>query len=186
MPQVVPAAKLRETNALRQMAGSLGVVLGPALAGGLISVSGPGVAFGADAVSFLLSAFLLRGLPRVAVRPASNSLLRDLGEGWSEFRERTWLWVIVAEFALLNTLVFAPFLLVGAKVADESLGGPGAWATILIAMGIGEIAGGIVAKAWQPSRPLMAGTTALIAWIVPLLLLADLAPVGLIAGGAAL
>jgi len=53
-------------------------------------------------------------------------------------------------------------------------------------MGIGEIAGGIVAKTWQPSRPLVAGTTALIAWIVPLLLLADLAPVGLIAGGAAL
>lgn len=94
--------------------------------------------------------------------------------------------MIVAEFALLNTLVFAPFLLVGAQVADESLGDPGAWATILIAMGIGEIAGGIVAKTWQPSRPLVAGTTALIAWIVPLLLLADLAPVGLIARGAAL
>jgi len=53
--------------------------------------------------------------------PASSSLLRDLAEGWSEFRQRTWLWVIVAEFALLNTLVFAPFLLVGAQVADESL-----------------------------------------------------------------
>jgi hypothetical protein len=91
----------------------------------------------------------------------------------------------VAEVALLNTFVFAPFFVIGPTVAVESLGGPSAWAGILAAMGLGELAGGLVALSWRPARPLLAATLVMGLWTAPLLLLAILAPAGLIAAGAA-
>lgn len=35
---------------------------------------------------------------------AKSSMLRDLGEGWTEFVSRTWLWVVVVVFGLLNAV----------------------------------------------------------------------------------
>ncbi len=97
-----------------------------------------------------------------------------------------WFWRVASEFAVLNTLVFAPFFVLGPAVAAQSLGGPGAWAWILVALGIGELAGGALALAWNPVHPLAAGTAAIAAWTVPLVLMAAVAPVGVVAAGAVL
>jgi MFS family permease len=188
VPQAVRAEQLQTANALRGMATSGAGVLGPAIAAVALATAGPGWAFAADAASFLLSAVLLAGLRTPASKVpavAGRSLLSDLAEGWSEFRRRTWIWVVVLEFALLNALVFAPFFVFGPTLAAQSLGGPGAWAEILAAMGAGELLGGLVALAWKPSRPLLVATTAIALWTAPLLLLATLAPLGLVATGAA-
>jgi MFS family permease len=189
VPEVVRAKQLQTANALRGMATSGAGALGPAVAAVALAAAGPGWAFAADAASFLLSAALLAGLRAPAGRaltaPRGGSLLSDLAEGWSEFRRRTWIWVVVLEFALLNALVFAPFFVFGPTLAAESLGGAGAWAAILAAMGLGELVGGLVAIAWKPARPLLVATTAVVSWTAPLLLLATLAPVGLVAAGAA-
>jgi hypothetical protein len=53
--------------------------------------------------------------------------------------------------------VFFMFLQVlGPAVAQERLGGAGAWAAILTAAGIGAIAGGVAALRQHPCRPLIA------------------------------
>jgi MFS family permease len=185
--QAVPLERLQQANALRGMTSSSAGVIGPALAAAVLAASGPGWAFAVDALSFLISAALLARLRLSAQDPPDRerSVISDLIEGWTEFRRRTWVWVVVAEFALLNTFVFAPFFVFGPTVAMESLGGPGAWAGILAAMGLGELAGGLVALSWRPARPLLAATLAMGLWTAPLLLLAILAPVGLVAVGAA-
>lgn len=188
VPQTVRNERLQAANSLRGMATSSAGVIGPGIAAVVLATAGPGWAFAADSATFLVSATLLAGL-----RPAKGetavvsqrSMLDDLAEGWVEFRRRTWVWVVVAEFALLNTLVFAPFFVFGPTVAEQSLGGPGAWAAILAAMGAGELAGGLLALSWRPARPLLVATLAIVLWTAPLLLLATLAPVGLIATGAA-
>ncbi len=186
--QSVPPEQLQKANALRGMAVSLGGVAGPAIAVAVLAVAGPGWAFAVDAASFLLSAAMLAKVriqvPQTALRRAST-VRQDLAAGWREFRHTTWVWVIVTEFAILNSLVFAPFFVFGPTVSADSLGGPAAWATILAALGAGEVLGAIVAMAWNPNRPLLVATLAIGMWAVPLLLLATLAPVGLIAAGAA-
>ncbi len=188
MSQAVRPERLQQANALRGMAVSIGGVLGPAIAAVLLATAGPGWAFAADAASFLISAVLLIKVrapaPQAALRRTS-SVRTDLAAGWSEFRRTTWIWVIVAEFAVLNALVFAPFFVFGPTVSVDSLGGPAAWAAILAALAAGEVVGGLIAMTWNPDRPLLAATLAVGLWTVPLLLLATLAPVGLIAAGAA-
>jgi len=123
------------------------------------------------------------GLPAVA--EVRRSIRSDLSAGWNAFRRTTWAWAIVTEFAILNSLVFAPFFVFGPQVSVDSLGGPGAWAAILAAMGAGELLGGLLAMVWRPDRPLLAATLVVGLWTAPLLLLASLAPVPLIAAGAA-
>jgi MFS family permease len=186
--QAVRPDRLQKANALRGIATSTGSVAGPAIAVAVLAAWGPGWAFAADAMSFLVSAVLLTRVraPAAAAAPQpAQSIRSDLFAGWRTFRETTWAWVIVTEFAVLNSLVFAPFFVFGPSISADSLGGPGAWAAILAAMGAGELVGGLIAMAWHPGRPLLAATLVVGLWTAPLLLLAALAPVPLIAAGAA-
>jgi MFS family permease len=186
LPETVREERLQEANALRGLCGSSAAMIGPAIAGIVLVTAGIGSVFAIDAASFLLSAAFLARM-RLCSRPSVEaSIIADLIEGWGEFRRRTWLWAVVVEFALLNALVFAPFYVFGASVAEHSLGGPGAWAAILTACGMGELFGGMVALSWKPRQPLFAATMAIASWALPVLLLAALAPVGMIVPFAAL
>jgi len=114
------------------------------------------------------------------------SALSAVVRGWSELRARTWVWAVVVGFALLNALVFAPFFVFGPTLAAESLGGSNAWSGILLAMGVGQMAGFLVALSWTPKRPLLVAMSVILLWTIPTLLLASLAPVILIAVGMSL
>jgi MFS family permease len=99
-------------------------------------------------------------------------MLRDLADGWHEFRSRTWLWVIVTQFATVNALCFAPFMVLGAVTARDHLGGAGAWGTILAALGLGSILGGLLSVRLRARRPLVTATAGTALFAVPLALLA--------------
>jgi MFS family permease len=178
VPEVVSERRLQDANALLTTSFAVGTMLGPALAGVLIAFWGVGWAFALDAATFGISAALLTSirLPPAPPREPGGSIIGDMLEGWKEFRLRTWLWVVVAEFAVLNALVFGPFQMLGASVAVDSLGGLGAWAVILTANGVGRLGGGLVAIFWRPQRPLFTATLLIASWAVPLTLLAMAAP----------
>jgi MFS family permease len=81
----VPEEDLLAANSLSQLSLQMMKVLGPALGGVLVAVSGPRAAFVADAVSFLLSAVFLSRLPAMPPEPGTEE------EGpqpsfWSEFQ----------------------------------------------------------------------------------------------------
>jgi hypothetical protein len=118
-------------------------------------------------------------------REPSGALLDDIRDGWKEFWKLTWLWVVVAEFGLLNALVFGPFQMLGASIAVDSLGGLGAWAVILTALGVGRLSGALVALFWRPRRPLRTAILLIGFWAVPLTLLAIAAPLPAIAAATA-
>jgi predicted MFS family arabinose efflux permease len=182
VPETVSRPRLQQANGLLQLSRSTANVIGPAIGGVLVATAGPGWAFAVDSATFVVSAAFLAllGLGRVA-REARTRFVADLVEGWREFSSRTWVWVSVTHFAFFHLLVLAPFWVLTPIVADDELGGAGAYATILSAMGAGAILGGVVALRVEPRRPL-ATAFVLILFEVPVYLaLAAAAPVALIA-----
>jgi hypothetical protein len=184
VPQTVSPARLQQANALQGLSRSGVRVIGPALGGVLVVALNPGWALALDSVSFFACAILL-GRMRIAPRVDAQRerFFHELRAGWREFTARTWLWSTVLIFGLGN--VFFMFLQVlGPAVANDRLGGAGAWAAILSAGGVGAIAGGVAAIHLRPSRPLVA----CIMW--PLMILPEFAalaagaPTWVIAAGA--
>lgn len=185
--QVVSKERLQEANALRSLAGSSGSIAGPAIAGVLVAAVGPGWALACDAASFAISAFFLGRLrlpPHDVVSQAS--LLRDLVEGWHEFRSRTWLVLANVHAAIANVTMLAPFYVIGPAVAKRSLGGVGAWALIAACFGVGLVAGGLISLTFRPRRPMLVGLAATISNVPVLVLLAVHAPAVVIAVSALL
>ncbi|CAB4711418.1 MAG: MFS transporter [Actinobacteria bacterium] len=87
--EVTPPRHLQQTNALFAFSQSAAGATGMLVGGALVSIAGPGYAFGIDALSFLVSAVALATLQLHAV-PAriagATTLLRDLRAGWDAFR----------------------------------------------------------------------------------------------------
>jgi MFS family permease len=182
VPQTVRRERLQQANGLLQLSRSTANVIGPAVAGVLVATVGAGWAFAADAATFVVSAAFLAVL-RIEreSREVRTRFAAELVEGWREFTSRTWVWVSVTHFAFFHLLVLAPFWVLAPIVAEEELGGAGAYATILSAMGIGSILGGLVALRVEPKRPL-ASAFVLILLVMPVYLaLAAAAPVAAIA-----
>jgi MFS family permease len=172
VPETVPAAQLQQANALMGFSRSFLSVGGPAVAGLLIAVFGPGLVFALDAATFIASAASL-GLLRLAPRslPHRASFRADLAIGWHELAIRPWYWLNLIAHALWNFAIPAYFVL-GPVIAATRLGGASAWGTISASWAAGAIIGGLIALRVCPGRPLVAGNLALILGALPLLALA--------------
>jgi MFS family permease len=176
VPQTVSPVRLQQANALQGLSRNIVGILGPAVGGVLVVASSPGVALGVDALSFFACGALLAQIrvPRRAER--GTGFFRELREGWTEFTAHTWLWSTVLLFGLGN-LTFTSLFVLGPLVSKQDLGGPGAWATILTAGGVGSVVGGVVAMRIRPSRPLLVACIAPAPIVLQPLLLAAAAPV---------
>jgi hypothetical protein len=156
VPETVSPARLQQANALLSLSRSGGSLLGPVVAGALVATVGPAWGLAADAATFVISAWFLALMPlpphsRAAVEP----FLRELRDGWQEFRSRTWLWVGVLYSGLGNMLTLSPFLVLGPVISDRSLGGAAAWALIAGGFAVGAILGDLVALRFRPDRPIL-------------------------------
>jgi hypothetical protein len=166
--------------AVRQCASAAVLIFG----GVLVVALNPGWALAVDSASFFLCAVLLARM-RIAPRAGAERerFLHELRAGWRQFTARTWLWSTVLLFGLGN--VFFMFLQVlGPTVADERLGGAGAWAAILTAGGVGAIAGGLAALRHHPRKPLVACVLWPLSILPEFAALAAGAPTSVIAAGA--
>ncbi|HUY21401.1 MAG TPA: MFS transporter [Acidimicrobiales bacterium] len=185
IPQVSPAGQLQQANVLNGMAEWSGRLLGPALAGVIVATAGAGWAVAVDAASYLVSAACLAGL-RVGWSGTDHGepFLSQLRTGWQAFSSRTWLWAIVAQFSSYGFFVFAPFFVLGAVVARQSLGGAAAWGTVLALQGLGSVLASLVMLRVRPHRPLLVSELVLITYALPILMLATRAPLAAVAATA--
>jgi predicted MFS family arabinose efflux permease len=183
LPAVVPPEHLQQANGLRATALSGGEIVGPALAGVLVATVGPGWALAIDAATFAVSAAFLVRL-RVPARLAreATSFVHDLRTGWVEFWRRSWVWSVVLAAGFGN-LVWASFGVLGPVVADRDLGGAAVWGTVMAAMGIGALVGGVTAIRIRPRRPLVLSLLVLTMFAFPPALLAAEAPTAVLAVG---
>jgi MFS family permease len=185
IPEVAPAETLQQANVLNSMAEWSGRLFGPAWAGVMGARGGRGGAVGADAGTYLLSALCLAGL-RVgwSGTAATESFVAQLRTGWRAFRSRTWLWSIVVQFSSYGFFVFAPFFVLGAVVANQSLGGAAAWGTVLALQGLGSVLGSVVMLRVRPRRPLLVAEVGLFGFALPMVALAARAPLAVVASAA--
>ena len=189
VPQVVSAGRLQQANALLSLSRNSTRIAGVALAGVLVATVGPGWALGLDGATYGVGALFVGMLKLPPVEAADKrEFIRELAEGWREFRSRSWLCVTIVQFALINAYAIGAFLVLGPFVAQRSLGGAAAWGLILAFEAVGMILAGLVALRYRPERPLLVATLAVLT-MAPLLALLGLAaplllilPAALIAG----
>jgi predicted MFS family arabinose efflux permease len=183
IPEIVDPSQLQSANALIRLSQNSASLAGVAASGAIIVAVGAGWALGLDAATFAVSALLVltSQAPRSGNARDRTTMLSDLREGWQEFRSRQWVWVIVAQFALVN-LCFSPCVYVlGPIVAKEHWGGALAWSVIITANAVGLIGGSFLAMRIRPARPLLVATIATFGFLPPFFLLAVHAPVWLAA-----
>ena len=156
LPKIVPTGLLQEASALSRLAMNGGQMGGAMLAGLAVAGLGPGWALVTCGTGMLGTVPLMLSLRVTATeRSQETSMLRDLREGWSEFRSHTWLWVICGQFGLILMAWYGAFEVLGPAVARSHLGGPAAWGAIAAADSVGLIVGGFVSLKFSPRRPML-------------------------------
>jgi MFS family permease len=128
VPMVAPPHLLVPALSATQVAGSVVRVIGPALAGAIVTLAGPGPAFGAQAVCFGLSAVILLGLKLPATAPAPDApTIRALDAVREEMRDGlriVWNNPIVRGTAAVEALwqlVFSSLFVAALVYVEESL-----------------------------------------------------------------
>lgn len=157
VPEVVPPDRLQSANGLLRLGMNGARIGGYAVAGGCVAVLGAGWTALLNAGLLLASAAFTAGLrlPPTGT-PQSASVLRDLREGWREFRSRQWLWVVVAQFSFVVMVLQGVWGVLGPVIANERLGGPRGWSWVLGAEAAGMLLGVVIAMRVRPSRPVLA------------------------------
>jgi len=156
LPRVVPSGMLQRASTVSRMAMNAGQMGGAVVAGICVAAVGPGWALAICGIGLLGTIPMLLGIRAVAVERAhQSSMLRDLRDGWSEFRSHTWLWAIVAQFGVIMMAWYGAFQVLGPVVARTHLGGPAAWGLITAAESVGLIVGGLVSLRFTPRRPML-------------------------------
>lgn len=164
LPQTVPEEDIQAAQALTGITNTVSQFLGPAIATGLVLGAGAGWAFALDAATFLVSAaFLLRVTPRPRgeVRERT-SLLREAAEGWHAVRERSWVWAVISGASFVILLVVGPLTTLGPAAADELHGEAGLYGVLMAVLGIGTVAGSVLASRWRPQHPLRVGQSLIV------------------------
>ena len=175
LPQTVPADERQQANALNRLSFNAAAVIGAPVGGVVVATVGPGWGIAVDATTFVLAglcfAFLrVPGIPPAPDGSERKSILADLLTGWSEFRSRTWLWVVVAGFCVLNASWSGGLNVLGPVVANDTIGRR-AWGFVLAAQTVGMILGALVAMRLRVHRFLFFGTACTAAIGLPLAVL---------------
>jgi MFS family permease len=165
LPAVVAPERLQEANALRSLVLSGGLVIGPAIAGVLVALVGPGGAIAFDAATFAASSVALallrpRTIERVDV--TEPTLLRGLREGLAEVRARPWVQIFLAVLCMYHVVVLPAIYVLGPVLAERELDGAQTWAIVTAGFGLGAILGDVLVLHWKPSRPLLVAAGAFV------------------------
>lgn len=182
-PQTVPAGELRAANAVARIGVNTGMMAGASLGGMIAAVFGPGWGIAANAVLFAGAALAyhrVRVVPRVTAPSAERPRpIHELREGWGEFVARRWVWLVVVQFFVVNAVSAGGVQVLGPGIADGSYGRT-AWGLVLATQMAGALVGGVLAGRSRSRHALRIGVAAVSLEALPLLVLADAAPLAVL------
>ncbi|WP_217183098.1 MFS transporter [Streptomyces sp. AC495_CC817] len=173
IPQLASPEHLQQANAMLSFVRSATTIGGPIIAGIVVASAGPAWAMVVQAIGWVIAIPVLAmvKLPPPA-HEGGTTLFHDLRIGWSEFWSRTWLWVIVLAFMVMNAIHVGAWGVVGPYIAknDDRLGITG-WGWVVSAEGLGILLMTLVLL-WVPlRRPLRFGMLGMALFAVPLTVL---------------
>ncbi|MGW7641936.1 MFS transporter [Streptomyces decoyicus] len=181
-PQTVPQEELRPANAVTRMGVNTGMIVGASLGGLLTALFSPGWGIVANAVGFAAAALAYHGVrvPRAASGAAVPTRpLRELREGWKEFTSRSWVWVVVLQFFVVNAVSAGGIQVLGPTIANSTYGRT-AWGLVLATQMAGALIGGFLVARSRARHALRIGVAVVALDALPLLALADTAPLALL------
>ncbi|MCW2854526.1 MAG: major facilitator superfamily 1 [Marmoricola sp.] len=158
LPQLVDKWELQEANLLMSLSQGALRVVSPAIAALLVVSVGPGWAVAVDALSWVAAAALLLRvrLPEREPRTGSTSVLGDLRDGWALFTGKTWLWVVVLAFGVLNAIQSGAWGTLGPQHAKATIGA-GGWGWVVSADAAGALVMTVLLMQRRLERPLFTG-----------------------------
>src|SRR6201995_3431270 len=155
LPSLVPNGELQQASSLSRLAMNLAMMGGAAVAGVVVALVGPGWALTICGAGVTATVPMLLSIKGGASRvPSGTSMLRDLREGWSEFRSHTWLWVIVGQYCLVMMAWYGGFEVLGPVVAKAHLGGAAAWGAVMATESVCLVVGGLLSLWRTPRHPM--------------------------------
>lgn len=171
IPHIAERRHLQQANAMLAFARNATLIVGPSVAGLLVVTVGSGWAIGYDALSFAVAAYCMARLRLPALeRSEPTSMLHDLRVGWTEFVSRTWVWVVVAAFGVLNLIHAGVWFTLGPTIARDTIG-EGQWGLVLSAEAVGFFVMSLVLLRVSLRYPLRAGMIGVTALGLPMALL---------------
>ncbi|MBO8202430.1 MFS transporter [Streptomyces smyrnaeus] len=189
LPLTVPPGELRPANALSRMGVNTGMIAGTSLGGLLAAVAGPGWGMVLNGAAFLGAALAYRLAGRELARhdagpgpaPVGEPVRpwQELREGWTEFVSRTWVWVVVLQFFVVNAVAAGGIQVLGPTVADATFGRT-VWGFVLAAQMAGALVGGLLVARSRSRHALRIGVAVVALDALPLLALAQSADVALL------
>lgn len=112
-----------------------------------------------------------------AVTAGDRGFFADLAAGWREFTSHTWIWVTTIGAAVFLFAIDGPIQVLGPIVARDAYDGARTWGFTSAAMGLGQIAGGVLSLRWRPRRPMLVIAAGMSVAALPVAFLALEAPV---------
>jgi predicted MFS family arabinose efflux permease len=146
IPALVGRSQIGRANSIFEALYSLGFILGPAIAGVLAAIIGPGPTLAIDAASFAFSALFLAALRtdlRAPVDRARQPILSAIREGIAYILASPVLRSIIPVWTI-NAILVAPLVTAITVLVTRDLGEPSSTLGALLATyGVGTVAGSV-------------------------------------------
>lgn len=154
MPMIVSPNKRQTANSLMSLSMQLGVVIGASGAGVIVASFGAGWVMLINALTFFFSAALISRMLLPPITTEKEPMIQSLRAGWREFYSRRWVFIVVLQFMVIMSAVYATLNVLGPLAADKYLDGSTSWGMILSVNSLGYILGGFLAVRIRTRRPL--------------------------------
>jgi MFS transporter, DHA3 family, macrolide efflux protein len=170
LPAIVPHQMLASANALLEAGFVIALVIGALMAGLLVQIFGPNLAFSFNGVAYLFSAAMiaLLRIPPHAVEPNPDNSVRQV---WHELREGLrYIWrtramrYIMGMSGMISASIGAVLLLSLDYLTKQLRVGPGQYGIVIAILGIGIVIGGVMIQRLSkhlPTNRLVAAAIAL-------------------------
>lgn len=139
-------------NALINQTQSIGLLIGLATSGLLVTLLGPVWTATTRAALCGASALLLNRLDTRPPRRAHRGTLPDLRIGWREFTRYPWVWIMTAQYTAVTTAIVCYAKIAGPLHLNHANGGPAAWGIITACEPLGALVGSLLGARWKPTR----------------------------------
>jgi MFS family permease len=153
MPNLVGRSQLARGNGILETAVSTSFIVGPAIAGVLVTVIGPGPTLAVDAASFAISSlglFLIRrDLKAPSDRPPSR-MIDDIREGMVYVARHRVLRTVILLFATTSAVLMPVGAAMTFRIVRDLGQSPAAFGLALTGLGVGTLVGSLYAARLGP------------------------------------